>query len=713
MKTLIKITSFLMMLLTSFSIQAQYNAGTGSGTSGGNRTFVGVNAGRVNTGANNTFVGRNVGYDNTTGYSNTFMGATAGRFNTTGIENSFFGRGSGYRNTTGKSNVFLGIYAGYDNTTASYNTFVGERAGRFNTTAQYGTFVGRRAGYSNTTGQYNVFIGSAAGYDNTTGANNTFVGTSTGRFNTTGGSNLFAGIYAGYDNTSASYNTFLGERAGRFNTTAQYGTFVGRRSGYSNTTGQYNAFVGANTGYANTTGGSNTFIGQAAGRFNTTGDRNTFIGYQSGYDVVTGEDNTMLGYRAGYNATGTRNVFIGYAAGYNEAGSNKLYIDNSSTANPLIEGDFSDDILTFNGQVGVNGDVPVIPNDQIELYVNGRFSQRQAGTFGGFAGSDRWASLGDSPVSNIYGLLTQGYGSTLITGSKSGGHNIIGFSGASLDFDVIGAGGPTQTVFSIASSGNAGLGIAPDPIYKLCVGGSAFATTSWVSSDKRYKENIKPIASALDKINALDGVSYGFQKKTINGIDFSQLKRGSHLGFIAQDLEEVFPELVQKDSEGYYAVNYDGLIPVLVEAIKEQQDVIDEKETLIDEQQEQMIQQQEQIIDLQSRMERLEALLANGEDIQGNILPSNQDINIAGVMLRQNAPNPFSDRTTIQYELPDNLGIASLMVYDLNSRQIATYSIAGKGSIEFDASGLPNGTYGYAIMVNGKSIASQKMIIQR
>lgn len=579
----------MMMLLTSFNLQAQYNVGTGSGVNGTNRTFVGFYAGRINTGSNNSFFGRNTGYDNTAGIRNTFIGSVAGRFNSTGSNNTFTGYGAGYLNETGERNIFTGGF-----------------------------------------------------------------------------------------------------------------------SGRANIDGDNNTFMGYATGYLNNTGGNNTFIGYSAGYRNTTGNNNTFLGFQAGYDVQTSLNNTMLGYRAGFNATGSGNVFLGHQAGYNESGNNKLYIDNSTTVSPLIEGDFAANALTFNGTVGVNGDIPIgaaIPTD-IKLYINGRVSQRDAGTLGGFASGDRWSSLGKSPVSSIYGMFNQGYGASFISGSKSGAKNIIGFSGTRLDFDVIGAGGPTQTRMSILNNGNVGIGTTNPGSYKLYVSGSAFATGSWVSSDKRYKNNIKRIDSALDKINAINGVTYGFKQKTINDIDFSELKQGNHLGFIAQDIEKVFPELVKKDDEGYYAVNYDGLIPVLVEAIKEQEGVIDEQE-------EEILQQKEQITDLQSRMEKLEALLNGTDDIQGNTSRINNDINTTGVMLRQNAPNPFSDGTTIQYELPNKLGVASLIVYDLNGRAIATYSISNKGSIEFNASGLPDGTYGYSIIVNGKSIANQKMIIQR
>lgn len=664
MKTLFKITIFLTMFLTSFLLHAQYNAGTNSGTNGGSHTFVGVNAGKVNTGTNNTFYGTNAGlsnttgaynsffgtntgYLNTTGSSNTFIGQAAGRFNTTGKENSFIGRGTGYNNTTGVSNVFVGMYSGYANTTAAYNTFIGERAGRFNTTARYGTFIGRRAGYSNTTGNYNSFIGANAGYRNTTGT--------------------------------------------------------------------FNSFLGVNTGYDNTIGTYNTFIGQAAGRLNTSGNGNTFIGFNAGYDVKTSSYNTMIGYRAGYNAVGGGNVFLGRNAGYNESGNDKLYIDNSSTANPLIKGDFTANTLTFNGDVGVGEAIPTggaVPTD-ISLYVKGRFAQEFSGTIGSFGSSDRWSSLGTSFAPNgtiplVYGMINQWGDNSFISGVKDGTASAVVWTGpnARLDFDYFNTSNFTaQTYMSVLSNGRVGIGTTNPGSYKLYVSGSAFATGSWNSSDKRYKEDIKTIGSALDKINALDGVSYQFKQKTINDIDFSKLKQGNHLGFIAQDLERVFPELVRKDDAGYYAVNYDGLIPVLVEGIKEQQNVIDEQE-------EEMLKQQEEILDLQSRMDKLENLL-NSTGSNLNSSPIINDFTIAGVMLRQNAPNPFSDKTTIEYQLPDKLKVASLVIYDLNGRSIATYGISNKGSIDFNANGLSNGTYAYAIIANGKSIATQKMIIQK
>lgn len=161
---------------------------------------------------------------------------------------------------------------------------------------------------------------------------------------TSGSQHTFVGVSAGAVNTGG-YNTFVGQIAGRFNTSGSYNTFIGRIAGYKNTSGRYNTFLGANTGYGNTTGSNNVFIGRAAGYANSTGSNNTAIGYYAGRS----------------NKTGAGNVFLGRYAGYYETGSNKLYIDNTTTSSPLIYGDFIEDELIVNGDLGVGTSSPISP----------------------------------------------------------------------------------------------------------------------------------------------------------------------------------------------------------------------------------------------------------------------------------------------------------------------------------------------------------------
>ena len=89
---------------------------------------------------------------------------------------------------------------------------------------------------------------------------------------------------------------------------------------------------------------------------NTTGSDNTAIGRNALQSITSGDQNTALGLGAGStNSQGTGNIFIGYMAGSQETGSNKLYIDNSSTSQPLIYGNFETDSVTFNGDVAITG----------------------------------------------------------------------------------------------------------------------------------------------------------------------------------------------------------------------------------------------------------------------------------------------------------------------------------------------------------------------
>ena len=102
------------------------------------------------------------------------------------------------------------------------------------------------------------------------------------------------------------------------------------------------------------------------------------------------------------------------------------------------------------------------------------------------------------------------------------------------------------------------------------------------TSDETMKENIKQLDSSLEKIKKLKGVKYDLKKeyfKTNNSKAdaFIEKERKNEIGFLAQDLLEIFPEVVYLDeTNNLYSVSYSRLVPVLVEAIKEQQDQIDD-----------------------------------------------------------------------------------------------------------------------------------------
>jgi len=105
----------------------------------------------------------------------------------------------------------------------------------------------------------------------------------------------------------------------------------------------------------------------------------------------------------------------------------------------------------------------------------------------------------------------------------------------------------------------------------LYVQGNAYATGSWSGSDVRFKKNIAPLTNVLEKVMRVRGTSFEFRKDEFKDYQFDE---GTRFGFIAQELEDVFPEVVKTENNGYKSVNYDGMIPVLLEATKEQQKTI-------------------------------------------------------------------------------------------------------------------------------------------
>ncbi len=94
------------------------------------------------------------------------------------------------------------------------------------------------------------------------------------------------------------------------------------------------------------------------------------------------------------------------------------------------------------------------------------------------------------------------------------------------------------------------------------------------SSDKRWKENVKPIDNALDKVSKIGGYEFDWKELTEEEKKTQHSNEGHDIGVIAQEIEEVLPEVVTTRDNGYKAVKYEKIIPLLVEAIKELQEEI-------------------------------------------------------------------------------------------------------------------------------------------
>jgi hypothetical protein len=127
-----------------------------------------------------------------------------------------------------------------------------------------------------------------------------------------------------------------------------------------------------------------------------------------------------------------------------------------------------------------------------------------------------------------------------------------------------------------------GVGInTNNPSADLHVNGDICYTGSiGACSDGRYKSGIAKVPHALERVSKLRGVQYRWKRDEFPDHKFDDKE---HLGFVAQEIEPLFPEVVMTDKNGYKSVDYGRLTPVLVEAIKEQQDQIVEQQKQIDE----------------------------------------------------------------------------------------------------------------------------------
>ncbi len=261
-----------------------------------------------------------------------------------------------------------------------------------------------------------------------------------------------------------------------------------------------------------------------------------------------------------------------------------------------------------------------------------------------------------------------------------------------------------------------------------------FTTTSsfHTVSDKRLKENINPISNALDKVLQIEGISFNYKamhnafmvdnsnKNTdsilVNGLSARPEPKKEQYGIVAQDLEKVLPGLVSEDI-GIKTINYDGVIPYLIEAIKEQQQIINRQQVMLD-----------------SVMQQVNAFACckcrnHGHGNHGGSpadekdddkdnekgKKQNQSSILDMARLSQNDPNPFSEATRINYYLPNEIQEAHIIIYDMQGKQIKTINIAQTGNafVEIDGGELTAGTYLYSLVVDGKRVGVRRMILTR
>ena len=262
-----------------------------------------------------------------------------------------------------------------------------------------------------------------------------------------------------------------------------------------------------------TPGSYSVFLGATAGLNTTSSYKNTFIGYASGRYNESGENNTYLGYKAGYK---------------NINGQYNLCIGDRAGYNS--KSDYNVFLGYYSGFDNVNGN----HNTMIGV----RAGENNLGDDNVFIGYDA-------------GSDEQGSGRLYIDNTNTSTPLIWG------NFDA------NQLVINGNSSNNSNN-------RTFFVSGTAGGNSGWYQqSDLTLKENIQTISHPLQKVKQLRGVTYEWKN--------NNLETGKQIGFIAQEVEKVIPEVVA--NEGIYSMQYGPLTALLVEAMKEQQQQIESLQT--------------------------------------------------------------------------------------------------------------------------------------
>lgn len=548
----------------------------------------------VGSGGNNFFAGNEAGKDASTADNSNFIGVSAGSGATNANSVNFFGSNAGNGATDVSFSNFIGVNAGNAASHAFDSNFFGDTAGVSAALASNSNFIGYFSGAAATNAHDSNFFGSSAGYQATNADNSNFIGSVAGSGATNAASSNFIGLGAGNAATNASNSNFIGRSAGATQVNASYSNLIGFHAGYDNsgslTLGSNNIIIGTNISLPNATANSINIGGVlfGTGIYNDTNAATPSItpvsGGKIGIGIVSPSVTLDVGGAVGFNPlvnvantsatgysqiryTGTgRSYFtgVGNASESNFGVANSWYVyDNNASAMRLV--------IDSTGNVGIGG--TATPQNLLDIYT----------TSGANKGIDV-QNIGTGATDTVsLKLLSAGgtYGQLFLTNSN---HSTLPsvtalYTQSTNGFVVLGS--TSNQLLNILQNGKVGIANS-SPSYTLHVGTSAISgivarfqnstgtcdinptsTSLACSSDQTLKKNIVAVTDGvLEKITALRPVTYNWNTESDTD--------PTHIGFIAQEVESIFPDLVVTDATtGLKSLLYTNLIPYTIKALDE------------------------------------------------------------------------------------------------------------------------------------------------
>jgi Chaperone of endosialidase len=550
-------------------------------TTGNNNVAVGLSSlAALTTGSSLTAVGTNSLAANTTGTSNVADGFNSLAANTTGSNNTAVGSTSLAANTIGSSNVAIGMSALAANTTGQFNVAIGNSALGSDVSGTGETAVGFQALASNTTGTSNSAVGFGTLSANTTGSNNAADGSNALSLNTTGSNNTAVGATALMANTTASGNTAVGANTLKANVvgtnnvavgvnaltlnTSDLNTAVGSATLAANTTGSSNVAVGSNALTANTSGFGNVAVGLGALQANTAANSNVAVGYLALSSNTTGFENVSIGRDSmSVNTTGAANVAVGFdALSANTTGNNNTAVGWQALQSATTGGsNVAVGYLCLDAAVTGSGNTCVGATNSNQMTTGARNTTLGNNTLVTLTTGVQNVAIGAAVLDS----LTTGSNNTVV-GYNSG----VNYTGAESGNVIIQNGGVVGDAGAIRIGTNAAQtscfiqginGVIVAGAVPALVGPTGQLGT--VVSSRRFKEDVVP-AKDYD-ISKLQVVNFRYKGQDKQSV-----------GLIAEDVEQVLPELVVYDLEGMpQTVQYMDFIPILLQRVQKLEQLVE------------------------------------------------------------------------------------------------------------------------------------------
>ncbi len=361
-----------------------------------------------------------------------------------------------------------------------------------------------------------------------------------------------------------------------------------------------------------------------------------------------------------------------------------------------------------------------------------------AGATNGVAVSLKPVNNGSS-ASRVTGVLSFISGDYVTGGAVA----VHGFAGSGADGSNVGVAGiVADSRKGVGVYGSAGTFMLGPPIVidagnfwagyfsgNVKVTGSLTVNTTLYTSDKRLKKEINSInQETYDKLSQLTAFQYKYKTnkeligqgllKTTFAKDksnkevipeYDNIDRNRY-GFMAQDVQKIYPELVYEDGNGLLAIDYVGLIPLMIEGMKEQNAKVEDlKEQLANTATTPTALLEEKIAELDKQIKNCCQAAANQNGSSTTV--SNQP---NGAALYQNTPNPFSIEAQIKCFIPKQSQTSQLFIYNLQGKQLLKKQISEKENVSVNISGSElggAGTYLYTLIIDGKEIDTKKMIL--